>query len=101
PKAGFTFSGSSNPPMLLFAWGKNKVLPVNLTSIRVREEEFDANLNPIRAIVTVSLTVIEGPNKHYLFSKKRKEETATKYKATMPTYVETFIPKSKTKSSPK
>lgn len=103
PKSSFSFTGLKNPPMILFVWGMDKVLPVNLTSIRIREEEFDAKLDPTRAIVTVSLTVIEGPTSPYLFSKKRKEMAAEYNLSTMPEVVEVFIPeaKSKTKSKPK
>jgi hypothetical protein len=59
--------------MVLFVWGRKKVLPVNLTSMKIKEEEFSTDLNPIRATIGVSLTVIEGPNDPYLYSKGMKE----------------------------
>ncbi len=70
---GHTFTGNEKPPMLLFIWGRKKVLPVNLTSMKVKEEEFSTDLNPLRATVSVGLTVIEGPNTAYQYSKAMKE----------------------------
>ena len=70
---GYTFSGKEKPPMILFVWGRKKVLPVNLTSIKVKEEEFSTDLNPIRATIGVSLTVIEGPNLPYQYTKAMRE----------------------------
>ena len=73
PTAGHTFVGTEKPPMILFVWGRKKVLPVNLTSMKVKEEEFSTDLNPIRATISVSLTVIEGPSAPYQYSKAMKE----------------------------
>jgi hypothetical protein len=73
PTAGHSFTGTEKPPMVLFVWGRKKVLPVNLTSMKIKEEEFSTDLNPIRATIGVSLTVIEGPNDPYLYSKGMKE----------------------------
>ena len=73
PTAGHTFTGTEKPPMILFVWGRKKVLPVNLTSMKVKEEEFSTDLNPIRATISVSLTVIEGPSAPYKYSKGMKE----------------------------
>ncbi len=89
---GYTFTGKEKPPMLLFVWGKKKVLPVNLTSMSIKEEQFDPNLNSIRATVTVNLTVIEGPNAHYLKWMGEKEAISKSYLTGIPT-AETFIPK--------
>ena len=44
-------------PMTLFVWGQ-RVLPVHLTSLSITEEAHDQMLNPIRAKVEVSLTVL-------------------------------------------
>ena len=38
-------------PIVLFVWGPGRVLPVRLTALTVREQEFDLLLNPIRAEV--------------------------------------------------
>lgn len=67
--SGFSFTKSKHPPMILFIWGRNRVLPVNIDSMDITETEFSPALNPIRAEVSVKLTVIEGPNSPYTFSK--------------------------------
>jgi len=71
-KKGYSYTKSKNPPMILFIWGK-RVLPVNINSMNITETEFSTDLNPIRATVSVSLTVIEGPNIPYTYSKAMKE----------------------------
>lgn len=45
-------------PLTLFIWGRNRVLPVNVTQYRGQEELFDVNLNPIRATVTLGLRAL-------------------------------------------
>jgi hypothetical protein len=45
-------------PFTLFVWGLKRVLPVRLTSFSIVEEEYDPNLNPIRATVTLGLDVL-------------------------------------------
>jgi hypothetical protein len=50
-------------PLVLFIWGPWRVIPVNVTSVSVVEQEFDPLLNPIKAEVTVGLKVI---SKDYL-----------------------------------
>ncbi|GAC1633729.1 MAG: hypothetical protein NVS4B7_20680 [Ktedonobacteraceae bacterium] len=45
-------------PLTLFVWGKNRTLPVRLTSFSITEEAFDPKLNPIRAKVSLDLTVL-------------------------------------------
>jgi hypothetical protein len=61
-KKGYQFASRENPPMVLFIWGLKRVLPVNITSLVITETEFDSMLNPIRATVDVSLSVVEGKN---------------------------------------
>lgn len=70
---GFSFTKSDKPPMILFIWGRKRVLPVNINSMNITESEFSTDLNPIRATVSVSLKVIEGPNAPYTYSKVMKE----------------------------
>lgn len=70
---GFSFTRGENPPMILFIWGRKRVLPVNITSMNITETEFSTDLNPIRATIAVSLTVIEGPNPVFKYSKAMKE----------------------------
>lgn len=45
-------------PLLLFVWGPNRVLPVQLSSYSISEEAFDAHLNPTRATVSLSMRVL-------------------------------------------
>src|SRR6204780_1992758 len=45
-------------PLTLFVWSKSRVVPVRLTDFSITEEAFDANLNPIRAKVTLGLRVL-------------------------------------------
>jgi hypothetical protein len=45
-------------PLTIFAWGLNRIVPVRLTELTITEEAYDANLNPIRAKVGVSLRVL-------------------------------------------
>ncbi|HEX8720459.1 MAG TPA: hypothetical protein VF736_07510 [Pyrinomonadaceae bacterium] len=72
--AGFAYADEAkNPPVILFVWGRKKVLPVNITSMQIREEEFSVDLNPTRATVSVGLQVIEGPNAPYLYSRALAE----------------------------
>jgi len=70
---GFSFTRAANPPLILFIWGRTRVLPVNINSMNITETEFSAVLNPVRATVSVNLTVIEGKSPFYLYSKAAKE----------------------------
>ena len=70
---GYSPKGKEKPPIILFVWGRKRILPVNITSMRITEEEFSTDLNPIRASVAVSLTVIEGKNPAYKYSNVMKE----------------------------
>lgn len=45
-------------PLLLFVWGKTRIIPVKLTDFSITEEAFDPALNPIRAKVSFSLRVL-------------------------------------------
>ncbi|MGW2826961.1 hypothetical protein ACWC24_39210 [Streptomyces sp. NPDC001443] len=70
---GFSFTRSPNPPVILFIFGRKRVLPVNITAMNITETEFSADLNPVRATVSVNLTVIEGDSVPYLYSKAMVE----------------------------
>ncbi len=65
---GFSFTRGANPPLVLFIFGRRRVLPVNINSLNITETEFSTDLYPIRATVAVSLTVIEGKNVPYRYS---------------------------------
>ena len=45
-------------PLLLFVWGPNRVVPVRITDMSITEDAFDANLNPIRATVSLGMRVL-------------------------------------------
>ncbi len=45
-------------PLTLFVWNKNRIIPVRITDFSVTEEAFDANLNPVRAKVSMGLRVL-------------------------------------------
>jgi len=70
---GFSFTRGANPPLVLFVFGRKRVLPVNINSMNITETEFSADLNPIRATVSVNLTVIEGKSVPYMYSKAMTE----------------------------
>ena len=46
-------------PVVLFVWGPGRVLPVRLTALTIREQEFDILLNPIRAEVDMTLEILK------------------------------------------
>ena len=45
-------------PLVLFVWGKARVLPVRVSSFSVTEQAFDPRLNPIRARADLGLQVL-------------------------------------------
>lgn len=45
-------------PLTLFVWSRQRVVPVRVTDLDVTEDAFDANLNPIRATVSLGLRVL-------------------------------------------
>ena len=49
--------GNRLPPILVFLFGRNRTVPVWLDSLKVVEEAFDPNLNPIRVKVELVLRV--------------------------------------------
>jgi hypothetical protein len=89
---GYSFTSGENPPMIIFIWGKDRVLPVNINSMNITETEFNTQLAPIRATVSVSLTVIEGKNKVYAQSRKMREKNAAKNMANMADVGDVVIP---------
>ena len=71
-------------PLVLFSWGKNRLIPVNLDTITVAEEAFDQNLNPVRATVTLAMSVLSASDlapdskaySYYMTYQKWKESGA-------------------------
>jgi hypothetical protein len=45
-------------PRILFIWGPTRVLPVTIDSMTIAEQEYDFALNPVRAEVDITLSVI-------------------------------------------
>ena len=45
-------------PRILFIWGPTRVLPVTIDSMTIAEQEYDFLLNPVRAEVDITLSVI-------------------------------------------
>jgi hypothetical protein len=91
--SGFSFvDDAKNPPVILFIWGRKKVMPVNITSMQIKEEEFSTDLNPVRATITVSLQVIEGPNAPFVYTKAMKEVMSLLNLANIGDIANTIVP---------
>jgi len=71
---------------VLFVWGPGRVLPVRLTGLAVREQEFDILLNPIRAEVDLSLEVLKRlPSDHPAYGVWQYTEKQMRIVATLQT----------------
>ncbi|ASC73024.1 hypothetical protein XM38_039860 [Halomicronema hongdechloris C2206] len=44
-------------PRLLFIWGDTRVLPVEITSMSITEQQYDHRLHPIQAEVALGLSI--------------------------------------------
>lgn len=44
--------------LTVFIWGKKRVLPVRVTQFSVSEDDFDENLNPTRATISLGMRVL-------------------------------------------
>ncbi len=72
-------------PLALFIWSRSRVVPVRITEFSITEEAFDANLNPIRAKVSLSMRVLsvddlgydEKGGNLYLVYQQQKEQFAS------------------------
>ena len=89
---GFSFTKKPNPPMVLFIWGIKRVLPVNINSLNITETEFSTNLDTIRATASVNLTVIEGTNPLYMYSKVAKEVSSALNLANIADIADVVVP---------
>jgi hypothetical protein len=56
--AGMLEVAPAPAPLVLFAFGPRRVLPVRITELSITEEAFDPRLNPIRAKVRLGLRVL-------------------------------------------
>jgi hypothetical protein len=45
-------------PLTLLVWGSRRIVPVRVDSLVIKEQAYDPDLNPIRAQVDLSLTVL-------------------------------------------
>ncbi|GGX79779.1 hypothetical protein GCM10007160_03990 [Litchfieldella qijiaojingensis] len=48
-------------PRILFIWGPNRVLPVEVRSMSITEKKFDPFLNPVQAEVQIGLAIASFP----------------------------------------
>lgn len=71
--ADFGFGNRQTTPVLIFVWGRQRVLPVRLTELSVNEQEYNPSLCPTRATVSVSMQVLEGKNPFFLFTEAQRE----------------------------
>jgi hypothetical protein len=78
--------GVYDAPLTLFVWGQNRVLPVRITRADITEELFDADLNPLRALVKLNMSALSYSDldpshkgyKLFLTYQKNKERMAAK-----------------------
>lgn len=57
-QAGMIEIAPVQAPLTVFAWGRNRIAPVQLTQYSVTEQAFDTSLNPARATVSLSMRVL-------------------------------------------
>ncbi|RZI53872.1 MAG: hypothetical protein EOP16_00560 [Pseudonocardia sp.] len=88
----FIYPRRANPPMVLFVFGRKRVLPVNINSMRITETEFSCELNPIRATVAVKLTVIEGKNAPFRHSHLMTENLSAMNLANLGAAADVIVP---------
>ena len=50
-------TGDIMSPVVLFLWGSNRIIPVWLDNLKVNEDAFDSNLNPIRVRIELNMRV--------------------------------------------
>lgn len=55
--AGMGFIAAEQAPLTLLFWGRNRVLPVMVESLTLKEQAFDTQLNPIRVSADLALKV--------------------------------------------
>jgi hypothetical protein len=71
--ADFGFGERTSTPVVIFVWGRQRLYPVRLTELDIREIEYTANLNPTRAVVSVSMQVISGANPFFVATQAQRE----------------------------
>jgi len=71
--ADFGFGSREDTPVVIFVWGRQRVLPVRITDMNIQEAEYNTLLNPTRVTISVSLQVLEGANPFYRFTQAQRE----------------------------
>ena len=71
--AGFGFGERRSTPVLLFVWGRERVYPIRITTLEIQEVEYNPQLNPTRAIVSVSVQVLGGTNPFHIYTQLHRE----------------------------
>jgi hypothetical protein len=51
------YSPNAGTNSLTLVWGRNRVIPVQMTGLQITEQMFDPSLNPIRVEIAVTLHV--------------------------------------------
>jgi hypothetical protein len=81
-----------DPPIILWIWGRTKIVPINILSLQIKEEQFTTTLMPTRATITVQLEVIEGPNLPYLTHRAVEEVMTALNLANIADLSKTLVP---------
>ena len=76
-------------PLVLFVWGRSRVVPIKVTNFSITEEAFDPKLNPIQAKVELglqALNYVDLPTSSagrdiYLSYQRQKETLASQFRA--------------------
>jgi len=76
-------------PLTLFVWSRNRIVPVRLTDFSATEDAFDADLNPIRAKVSLGFRVLtvddlgfaQKGGSLYMVYQQQKEALAALYRS--------------------
>ena len=92
PRAGTLEIAPMQVPLTLFVWSKNRIVPVRLTDISAVEDAFDADLNPIRAKVSLGFRVLTVDDlgftpkggSLYMVYQQQKEALAALYRTRRP-----------------
>jgi hypothetical protein len=69
----FGFGDRRETPALLFVWGRQRIYLVRLTELEIQEVEYNPQLNPTRAVVSVGLQVITGGNPFHVYTQLQRD----------------------------
>jgi hypothetical protein len=68
-------------PIVLFFWGPGRIVPVRLTTFTVEEQQYSPLLYPLRAKVTIGLTVLNEQHLLNVAGEARRSAIVTLAKA--------------------